>query len=207
MAAAEIVTIGRYIEAPLLDLVETMIISGIVAVAQNGVIGRKGDLPWHLPDDLKLYRNVVVFSEDLDHHRARPGRINNVEGIGEQVALVPLSELLACQRERGTGEPTGNEVHASAAAHEPQVIDPVAIRFDEDGRMWVVEMRDYPHGPAEGDKPRSRIRATTRACAATWPSSSCAARPRTWSAASSPRPGPRSGAPAASPSRGAAACA
>jgi putative membrane-bound dehydrogenase-like protein len=32
------------------------------------------------------------------------------------------------------------------AAHEPSVIDPVAIRFDEDGRMWVVEMRDYPNG-------------------------------------------------------------
>jgi putative membrane-bound dehydrogenase-like protein len=32
------------------------------------------------------------------------------------------------------------------AAHEPNVIDPVAIRFDADGRMWVVEMRDYPTG-------------------------------------------------------------
>ncbi len=33
------------------------------------------------------------------------------------------------------------------AAAEPEVIDPVAIRFDEDGRMWVAEMRDYPLGP------------------------------------------------------------
>src|SRR5687767_9998543 len=32
------------------------------------------------------------------------------------------------------------------AAAEPEVVDPVAIRFDEDGRMWVVEMRDYPLG-------------------------------------------------------------
>jgi len=40
---------------------------------------------------------------------------------------------------------------------EPVVADPVAIRFDERGRMWVVEMRDYPHGPAEGEPPRSRI--------------------------------------------------
>lgn len=40
---------------------------------------------------------------------------------------------------------------------EPLVVDPVAIRFDERGRMWVVEMRDYPHGPAEGQPPRSRI--------------------------------------------------
>ncbi len=45
------------------------------------------------------------------------------------------------------------------AAAEPQVIDPVAIRFDEDGRMWVVEMRDYPLGnPEKGGEPLSRIR-------------------------------------------------
>lgn len=43
------------------------------------------------------------------------------------------------------------------AAAEPGVIDPVAIRFDEQGRMWVVEMRDYPNGPGEGEPPRSRI--------------------------------------------------
>ncbi len=43
-------------------------------------------------------------------------------------------------------------------ASEPQVIDPVAVQFDEQGRMWVVEMRDYPHGPAEGEEPRSMIK-------------------------------------------------
>src|SRR5688572_4771986 len=44
------------------------------------------------------------------------------------------------------------------AAAEPEVIDPVAIRFDEDGRMWVVEMRDYPLGNPAGGEPLSRIR-------------------------------------------------
>jgi putative membrane-bound dehydrogenase-like protein len=45
------------------------------------------------------------------------------------------------------------------AAAEPNVVDPVAIRFDEDGRMWVVEMRDYPLGnPEKGGPPLSRIR-------------------------------------------------
>lgn len=43
-------------------------------------------------------------------------------------------------------------------ACEPQVVDPVAIRFDEAGHMWVVEMRDYPHGPGDGQQPKSRIR-------------------------------------------------
>jgi putative membrane-bound dehydrogenase-like protein len=44
------------------------------------------------------------------------------------------------------------------AAAEPEVIDPVAIRFDEDGRMWVAEMRDYPLGPPAGVEPLSKIR-------------------------------------------------
>jgi len=44
------------------------------------------------------------------------------------------------------------------AAAEPEVIDPIAIAFDEDGRMWVVEMTDYPNGPAENEPPKSRLR-------------------------------------------------
>jgi len=38
-------------------------------------------------------------------------------------------------------------------AAEPEVIDPVAIQFDEHGRMWVVEMRDYPTGPQHAPPP------------------------------------------------------
>src|SRR3712207_4048931 len=43
-------------------------------------------------------------------------------------------------------------------ACEPQVESPVALAFDEDGRLWVVEMRDYPNGPAPGQPPEGRIR-------------------------------------------------
>lgn len=32
-------------------------------------------------------------------------------------------------------------------ACEPQIESPVAMQFDPDGRLWVVEMRDYPNGP------------------------------------------------------------
>ena len=51
------------------------------------------------------------------------------------------------------------------AAAEPDVVDPVAIRFDEDGRMWVVEMRDYPLGNPTGGEPLSRIRVLETAMA------------------------------------------
>ncbi|MGC1272329.1 MAG: PVC-type heme-binding CxxCH protein, partial [Planctomycetaceae bacterium] len=49
------------------------------------------------------------------------------------------------------------DLRIDLVAAEPQVIDPVAVAFDERGRMFVVEMRDYPSGPAEGEKPASRI--------------------------------------------------
>src|SRR5690606_8231430 len=53
------------------------------------------------------------------------------------------------------------ELEIQLVACEPAVIDPVAIRFDADGRLWVVEMRDYPHGPSEGAAPLSKIRVLT----------------------------------------------
>jgi putative membrane-bound dehydrogenase-like protein len=43
-------------------------------------------------------------------------------------------------------------------ACEPQIESPVAMAFDEDGRLYVVEMRDYPNGPAPGQPPQGRIR-------------------------------------------------
>ncbi len=35
-------------------------------------------------------------------------------------------------------------------AAEPDVVSPVAVAWDEDGRMYVVEMNDYPTGPVGG---------------------------------------------------------
>lgn len=37
-----------------------MIITLIVAVADNGVIGRDNTLPWHLPDDLKRFKRLTM---------------------------------------------------------------------------------------------------------------------------------------------------
>jgi putative membrane-bound dehydrogenase-like protein len=43
-------------------------------------------------------------------------------------------------------------------ASEPAVVDPVAMAFDEKGRLFVVELRVYPNdGVAKGAKPNSRI--------------------------------------------------
>lgn len=60
-------------------------------------------------------------------------------------------ETLACfQIEPG--------VRVELVAAEPLVMDPVAIAFDERGRMFVVEYGDYPTGPPNaGDPPLSRV--------------------------------------------------
>src|SRR5204863_7795771 len=43
-------------------------------------------------------------------------------------------------------------------AAEPLVVDPVAIDFGTDGKLWVCEMRDYPMGMDGHWKPGGRIK-------------------------------------------------
>ncbi len=65
-----------------------MIVALVAAVARGGVIGRDGDLPWRLPEDMAHFREVtlghpVVMGrktwESLpDRFRPLPGRLNVV---------------------------------------------------------------------------------------------------------------------------------
>jgi dihydrofolate reductase len=61
------------------------VISLIVAVADNGVIGRGGSLPWHLPDDLAHFKRTTLGKPVIMGRRtfvsigrALPGRQNVV---------------------------------------------------------------------------------------------------------------------------------
>ena len=47
---------------------------------------------------------------------------------------------------------------AELVAREPLVQDPIFIDWDEKGRMWVVEMADYPLGMDGNGKPGGRIK-------------------------------------------------
>ena len=49
------------------------------------------------------------------------------------------------------------DLRLELAASEPAVVDPVAVAFDADGRMFVVEMGDYPMRPDESP-PLGRVK-------------------------------------------------
>ncbi|HTM54326.1 MAG TPA: PVC-type heme-binding CxxCH protein [Pirellulales bacterium] len=53
---------------------------------------------------------------------------------------------------------TLNDFQMQLVAHEPDVTDPVAACFDENGGMYVGEMIDYPYRPKEGQTPLGRVR-------------------------------------------------
>jgi putative membrane-bound dehydrogenase-like protein len=59
------------------------------------------------------------------------------------------------------GLKTDPELTVELAAAEPDVLDPVFVAFDPKGRMWVVQMADYPNGPAAGEPGKSSIRVLT----------------------------------------------
>ncbi len=59
-----------------------MIISMIVAQAQNGAIGKNNEMIWHLPDDLKY------FKDQTRHHHILMGR-KNFDSLGEKYQPLP----------------------------------------------------------------------------------------------------------------------
>jgi dihydrofolate reductase len=87
----------------------------IVAVADNGVIGAKGALPWHLPEDLKRFKALTLGKPILMGRKTweslprkpLPGRTNIVvtrdAGFRADGAVVAHSigdALVAAERER-----------------------------------------------------------------------------------------------------------
>src|SRR5262249_43700802 len=65
-------------------------------------------------------------------------------------AKSPAASLAAMQ--------TKANLDIQLVATEPLIVDPVAIDWGPDGRLWVVEMRDYPMGMDGKWKPGSRIK-------------------------------------------------
>jgi dihydrofolate reductase len=86
----------------------------IVAVANNGVIGREGQLPWQLPDDLRRFKALtmgkpIVMGRRTHESigRALPGRRNLV-----------VSRALLGQARRADGSASNTQIAATASGVE-----------------------------------------------------------------------------------------
>ena len=72
---------------------------------------------------------------------------------------VPLEPLSPEESLKKVHVPSGYQVELVAA--EPLLLDPVAFDWDDQGRLWVVEMADYPLGMDNQGKPGGRVRILT----------------------------------------------
>ncbi|MEO8016525.1 MAG: dihydrofolate reductase [Pseudomonadota bacterium] len=89
----------------------------IVAVADNGVIGRENALPWHLPDDLKRFKRLTLGKPIV------MGR-KTFESIGKPL---PGRQNIVVTRDtnyRGDGITVVHDVGAAiqAAADQPEIM-------------------------------------------------------------------------------------
>ena len=94
-----------------------MIISQIVAISQNRVIGKDNHLPWHMPDDLAYFfrmtigRHIIIGRKNYEANgKALPNRINIVVTRKKDyiapgcIVLYNINDAINYARERGEEE-------------------------------------------------------------------------------------------------------
>src|SRR2546428_9558116 len=69
-----------------------------------------------------------------------------IAGVVAGLNSKTLGQTSASHSTASTNHVLHPALEMSLFAAEPDVVDPVALTFDEAGRMYVVEMRDYPYG-------------------------------------------------------------
>ena len=115
--------------APALETDRDLV--GIVAVADNGVIGRDGDMPWHIPEDLKH------FKERTMDHPVIMGRIT-YEGILEALGE-PLPGRTTVVLTGRDIETPANAVVAESLGDALEAADRAAReRHDDADRIFVA---------------------------------------------------------------------
>jgi putative membrane-bound dehydrogenase-like protein len=104
-------------------------------------------------DEVAVYDRLLATNEIATHYRASgfPARVS--KPTASAIASPPLSPAESLAK---IHVPDGFKVELVAA--EPLLESPVAIDWDERGRLWVVEMVDYPLGLDGKGKPGGRVR-------------------------------------------------
>ena len=89
----------------------------------------------------------------------------NTDGLADFVMRVPFDKLLGDRLpEAKSPEAARQSMHLSAGyridlvACEPLTMDPVAMDWGADGKLWIAEMADYPRGIDDQGRPGGRVR-------------------------------------------------
>jgi len=89
--------------------------------------------------------------------------------IGKLVVVAAIFLLVGCSRKKSESPALppeaalksfrlSDDFRIELFVSEPQVLSPVEMVFDENGKIYVAEMLDYPEDPPPGKPARSRIR-------------------------------------------------
>ena len=117
----------------------------------DGLFGFEGKL-----DEVASFPRALA-AEDiaaLYHASAQTPPVAAATSAAPAAAIEPV--LSAPDSLKKIHVPNGFSVELVAC--EPLTIDPVAIDWSADGRLWVVEMADYPLGMDGNGKPGGRVR-------------------------------------------------
>lgn len=103
-------------------------------------------------DEFALFDRALTSEQIAAHYKSadRPAPVAAVVPAVDPPPMSPVESLRAMRLRPG--------YEADLVAHEPLVLDPVAIDWGADGRLWIAEMADYPLGIDGQGKPGGRIR-------------------------------------------------
>ncbi|WP_417381589.1 PVC-type heme-binding CxxCH protein [Gimesia sp.] len=104
------------------------------------------DLPGPLAPGLEKKILDVVSQQIPDSFKAA----DDVSRTGGKRPLTPAESISRMN--------LSDKLKVEIVAAEPLVIDPVAVEFGPDGKLWVVEMRDYPAGMDGKYKPGGMVK-------------------------------------------------
>lgn len=142
-----------------------MPISFVAALDSNHAIGREGEMPWHLPDDLRRFKSLTLGKPTLMGRktalaigRALPGRPNLVltrsgsAPFAGQRPVASLEAAIACVGDTELMVIGGGEIYGLALSRatsmyltwvEATVVDPDTFFPRFDPAQWTEVQREF----------------------------------------------------------------
>lgn len=109
-----------------------------------------------LTADVRIEDLVNASSNGTGRDLSQDGSFADATEEELKAFLKPVPATTPDEQLRTFDTAVGFEMQLVAA--EPMVFDPIAGTFDENGNLYICEMRDYPYKPTGDDKPIGAVR-------------------------------------------------